>query len=113
MILLFGAGGQLGHELARMASGRQLALTALTHAQTDIGDPTSVAAALTEHRPSLVINAAAYTKVDRAETEKSSVLQANAYGPAVVATACASTKVPLLHISTDYVFDGTNARAYL
>ena len=86
---------------------------AFTHAQTDIGDRTAVAAALIEHRPSLVVNAAAYTNVNRAETERSAALQANAHGPAVLASACAGAEVPLLHISTDYVFDGTKARAYL
>jgi dTDP-4-dehydrorhamnose reductase len=113
VILVFGGGGQLGQELARMAAWREVALTAFTHAQTDIGDRTAVAAALTEHRPSLVVNAAAYTNVDRAETERSAALQANAHGPAVLARACAGAEVPLLHISTDYVFDGTKPRAYL
>jgi dTDP-4-dehydrorhamnose reductase len=106
-------GGQLGRELARLAPRREIALTALTHAQADIGNRTAVAAALTQHRPSLVVNAAAYTNVDRAETETSAALQVNAHGPAVLASACAGADVPLLHISTDYVFDGTEARAYL
>jgi dTDP-4-dehydrorhamnose reductase len=113
VILVFGGDGQLGQELARVAARRQVALTALTCAQTDISDRTAVIAALTEHRPSLVVNAAAYTMVDRAETETSEALHANADGPAVLATACAGAEVPLLHISTDYVFDGTKARAYL
>jgi dTDP-4-dehydrorhamnose reductase len=60
-----------------------------------------------------VVNAAAYTMVDRAETETSAALQANARGPAVLASACAEAEVPLLHISTDYVFDGNKARVYL
>ena len=96
-----------------MASRRAIALAALTHAQADIGDQTAVAAALREYKPLLVVNAAAYTNVDRAETEKSAALEANAHGPAVLASACAGAEVPLLHISTDYVFDGTKARAYL
>jgi dTDP-4-dehydrorhamnose reductase len=112
VILVFGGNGQLGQELARLTARREIALTALTHAQTDIGDRTAVAAALTEHRPSLVVNAAAYTNVDRAETETSAALQANARGPAVLASGCAGAEVPLLHISTDYVFDGSKARAY-
>jgi hypothetical protein len=55
---------------------------------------------------------AAYTNVDRAETETSAAWRANAHGPAVLASACAGAEVPLLHISTDYVFDGTKAGAY-
>ena len=67
MILVFGGGGQLGQELVRMAGQRNVALAALTHVEADIGDRTAVGAALDEHRPSLVVNAAAYTNVDRAE----------------------------------------------
>jgi dTDP-4-dehydrorhamnose reductase len=60
-----------------------------------------------------VVNAAAYTRVDCAETEKSAALQANAHVPAVLATACAVAESPLIHVSTDYVFDGTTAGAYI
>jgi dTDP-4-dehydrorhamnose reductase len=112
VILVFGGDGQLGQELARLAARREIALTTLTHAQADIGDPAAVAAALDEHEPSLVVNAAAYTNVDRAETETSAAFAANALGPAVLADASADAQLPLLHISTDYVFDGTRARPY-
>ena len=74
-----------------MAAWREVALTAFTHAQTDIGDRPAVAAALTEHRPWLVVNAAAYTNVDRAEGERPHALQANAHGPAVLASAYAGS----------------------
>src|ERR1700751_675546 len=97
VILVFGGGGQLGQELARMAVQRRVALATLTHAQADIGDRAAVAAALDEHRPSLVVNAAAYTNVDRAETETSAAFAANALGPAVLADACADAQLPLLH----------------
>jgi dTDP-4-dehydrorhamnose reductase len=113
VILVFGGDGQLGQELVRVAARRQVVLAALTYAQTDIGDRAVVAAALIEHKPSLVVNAAAYAMVDRAESEVSEVLQANAHGPVVLATACAGADVPLLHVSTDYVFDGTKAGAYV
>jgi dTDP-4-dehydrorhamnose reductase len=112
VILVFG-GGQLGQDLARLAVRREIALTTLTHAQADIGDRAAVRAALNEHRPSLVVNAAAYTNVDRAEAETSTAFAANAHGPAVLAGACASGAIPLLHVSTDYVFDGTKPGAYL
>lgn len=113
MILIFGGAGQLGQELARAAARRQFAVAALSRAQTDISDQAAVAAALTEHSPALVVNAAAYTMVDRAEIETSEALRANAHGPAILATACAGAEIPLLHISTDYVFDGTKVGAYV
>jgi len=113
VILVFGGGGQLGHELARLAARRNIVLAALPRHQADINDRSAIGAALVEHKPSLVVNAAAYTKVDHAETEIAAALQANAHGPAVLASACAAANVPLLHISTDYVFDGTKRGAYL
>ena len=112
MILVFGGGGQLGQELARMAGQRKVALATLTRAQADIGDRAAVVEALNAHRPSLVVNAAAYTNVDRAEAETSTAFAANAHGPAVLAGACASGAIPLLHVSTDYVFDGSAGRPY-
>jgi dTDP-4-dehydrorhamnose reductase len=110
VILVFGGGGQLGQELAGMARRREIPLTVLTHAQADIGNQT---AALTVRRPSLVVNAAAYTNVDRAETETLAALKANAHDPAVLARACTDAEVPLVHISTDYVFDGSKLGPYL
>jgi dTDP-4-dehydrorhamnose reductase len=112
VILVFGGGGQLGQELARIAPQREVALTALTHAQADVGDRAAVGAALDTYHPALVVNAAAYTNVDRAETETSAAFAANAQGPAVLASACVDAQVPLLHVSTDYVFDGRRARPY-
>src|SRR5262245_4867771 len=113
VILVFGGGGQLGHELARLAARRNIVLAALSRRQADINDRTAIEATLVKHKPSLVVNAAAYTKVDHAETEIAAALQTNAHGPAVLASACAAANVPLLHISTDYVFDGTKHGAYL
>ena len=65
--------------------------------------------AIAPPRPTLVVNAAAYTKVDRAENETEAARAGNATAPAVLAAACAAAGVPLIHISTDYVFDGTQA----
>jgi dTDP-4-dehydrorhamnose reductase len=96
-----------------MASRRGIALTALTHAQADIGDQTVVAAALREYKPLLVINSAAYTNVDRAETDTFAAFEVNAHAPAVLASACASAEVPLIQISTNYVFDGSKTEAYV
>ncbi len=113
MILVFGGNGQVGQELARTAASRRTPLTALDRGQADITDAAAVVAALAAYRPSLVVNAAAYTHVDRAESNTAPPAAANARGPAILAGACASAGVPLLHISTDYVFDGTKAGPYL
>jgi dTDP-4-dehydrorhamnose reductase len=112
VILVFGH-GQLGQELARTAGARNVPLVALAHAEADIADRAAAEGALARHRPSLVVNAAAYTKVDGAETEVEAARRGNEIGPGVVARACAAAGVPLVHISTDYVFDGTKEGAYV
>ncbi len=112
-ILLFGAGGQLGRELAALALARGVSLTGLSRAEGDITDPVAVEVALAAHRPALVVNAAAYTAVDRAESEPDTAFAANALGPELLGQACAATGVPLLHISTDYVFDGAKSTGYI
>jgi dTDP-4-dehydrorhamnose reductase len=112
VILVFG-NGQLGQELARAAPARNLALRVLSHADADIADRDAVAAAMERERPTLVVNAAAYTKVDLAETEIDAAERGNAIGPGVLARACADAGVPLVHVSTDYVFDGTKQGAYV
>jgi dTDP-4-dehydrorhamnose reductase len=113
VILVFGAGGQLGQELAQSAAQQNIACAALTRAAVDISDPKAVAGALEQTRPSLVVNAAGYTKVDLAETETEAAHLGNAVGPGVIASACASAGRPLIHISTDYVFDGAKSGAYV
>ncbi|MGB6537105.1 MAG: sugar nucleotide-binding protein, partial [Xanthobacteraceae bacterium] len=113
MILVFGGQGQLGRELARAAAARALALHALPRAEADIADGTAVAAALARWNPEIAVNAAAYTKVDLAETNIAEARRANEIGPAVLAEACAAAGVPLVHISTDYVFDGGKHGAYV
>ncbi len=112
VILVFGR-GQLGAELDRAAASRHVALTALAHDEADIADAVAVERAIAHHRPYLVVNAAAYTKVDLAETETEAARRGNEIGPGVIARACAAAAVPLIHISTDYVFDGTKLGAYL
>ena len=113
MILLFGGGGQLGRELTALAQARGVPLRALAHAEADIAEPQAVADAIAATSPALVVNAAAYTLVDKAETEPAEATRANTTGPAVLAEACARARLPLVHISTDYVFDGTKAGAYV
>ena len=113
MILLFGANGQLGQEMVRASAARGMSLVALSHAEADIADATAVREAIARHKPALVVNAAAYTKVDLAETDVEAARRGNDIGPALLGEACAATGIPLVHVSTDYVFDGTKPTAYV
>jgi len=113
VILVFGGNGQLGQELTRAAASRAISMRALSRADADIGDSAAVRAALALGKPDLVVNAAAYTKVDLAETNVEDARRDNEVGPAVLANACAVAGVPMVHLSTDYVFDGTTAGARL
>lgn len=113
MILVFGGNGQLGKELARAGAARQVALVALDRARADITDAAAVRDAIARHRPALVVNAGAYTKVDLAETETAAAFAVNESGPRNLGVACAATGIPLIHISTDYVFDGSKPTAYV
>lgn len=112
MILLFGGEGQLGREMVRASAARAAPLVALSRGEADIADRASVGEAIKRHDPSLVVNAAGYTNVDLAETEIEAAHQANAVGPGVLAAACARAGVPLIHLSTDYVFDGSKPGPY-
>jgi len=112
VIVVFGGNGQVGRELARAATQHAVPLAALSHGDVDIADEAAVATTLARLRPALVINAAAYTKVDLAETNIDEARRGNEIGPAVLAAACADAQLPLLHISTDYVFDGSKVGPY-
>ena len=111
--MVTGAGGQLAHHLqALLAASPADELVALSRAQLDVTDAVAVDAAVAELRPDVVVNAAAYTAVDRAESEEDQALRVNATGPYLLATAVAVHGGRLLHVSTDYVFDGTATRPY-
>ena len=112
MILVFGGDGQLGRELVRAASLTNVPLSAFGRSAADIADRTAVERALSEVQASVVVNAAAYTKVDQAESQASAAKRSNTLGPEVVASVCASAGIPLVHISTDYVFDGKKEGSY-
>ena len=103
-VLVLGAGGQLGRDLvpALVAFGHEV--VGLTRAELDITDARRVTAALHEGRPDVVVNVAAYTKVDLAEREVELAFSINRDGAGLVARACASTGVALCHVSTDFVF---------
>ena len=112
MIVVFGGSGQLGRELVRTAAERHVALQALTRAEADIANAAAVAAALERWKPDLVVNAAAYTNVDGAESDYAQAQRDNALGPGVLAAACAEAGIAMVHVSTDYVFDGSKDGAY-
>lgn len=112
MIVVFGGNGQLGMELTRAAASRAVPLHALSHEEADIADAAAVSQALARWKPSLVVNAAAYTKVDLAETNLEEACRGNEIGPATIAMACAAAAIPMVHVSTDYVFDGAKAGPY-
>ncbi|MFE0443728.1 dTDP-4-dehydrorhamnose reductase [Streptomyces fungicidicus] len=110
--LVTGAGGMLGQDvLARLADAGERA-TALDRAALDLTDAAAVRRALERHRPAVVVNCAAWTAVDDAETREAEALAVNGDGPARLADACARTGAVLLHVSTDYVFAGDATAPY-
>ena len=109
-ILLTGAAGQLGTAL--QGSLRAHEVVALGHGRLEITRLAAVREAIAAHRPTLVINAAAFNDVDGAETRPEDAYAGNALGPRNLAVATAAQGIPLLHVSTDYVFDGTGKRPY-
>lgn len=104
-ILIAGGDGQLGREFADI-SDPLVELIRCTRTELDITDPASIEAALDLHRPQAIINAAAYTSVDRAETDTAQAFSINASGPGLLAQAAERRGIVLLHVSTDYVFSG-------
>ncbi|WP_264214772.1 dTDP-4-dehydrorhamnose reductase [Leisingera thetidis] len=102
MILVFGKTGQLARELAAHDG-----VTCLGRDQADLGDPGACAAAIREAEPQAVINAAAYTAVDKAEEEEALANVINGAAPGAMAAACAELGIPFVTVSTDYVFDGS------
>jgi dTDP-4-dehydrorhamnose reductase len=97
----------------RLADGNLTALTALTRAELDFTDAEAIRAAIRRVEPEIVINAAAYTAVDRAESEPDLAQLVNAVAPAVIADELAKTNGWLIHYSTDYVFDGSGSEPWL
>jgi dTDP-4-dehydrorhamnose reductase len=109
-ILITGAGGQVSHELATADSPHRL--VALTRQQFEITAPVQIAEVFASYQPDILINAAAYTQVDLAENEAELAFAINCDGVANLAQACKQVDIPMLHISTDYVFDGSKQGAY-
>ena len=110
-VLITGSNGQLGYELKRLAP-QGFELLAVDVDQLDITSASAVDAFFKEHQPDAVINAAAYTAVDKAETERELAYAVNATGPLFLAQACADTGIPMVQVSTDFVFDGNQSTPY-
>jgi dTDP-4-dehydrorhamnose reductase len=110
-LILVTGGGQLASSLAALAQGRPM--RRVGRPECDFDHPDRLPALLAEAAPSLIVNAAAYTAVDKAETEPEAAMRANRDGPALLARYCAEAGIPLIHVSTDYVFDGLKGAPYV
>lgn len=120
-VLVFGGNGQVGQELLRALASLGEVVATTRSGQlpdgsacevADFGQPDSLPALLDRLQPSVVVNAAAYTAVDRAEQDAEAAFAANAQAPGVIARWCTAHCVPLVHYSTDYVFDGQGSAPY-
>ncbi|MDX6673662.1 MAG: dTDP-4-dehydrorhamnose reductase [Solirubrobacteraceae bacterium] len=105
-LLVTGAGGMLGQDLVHAARAAGHDPVAASRAQLDVTDPAAVAAAVAHASPDAIVNCAAWTDVDRAESERAAASAVNGAGAGHVAVAAADAGAPLVHVSTDYVFDG-------
>jgi dTDP-4-dehydrorhamnose reductase len=112
-LLVFGARGQVGSELMALAASRGIDVRGVAHAEVDITDHATVEAFVRAEKPRLVVNVAAYTAVDRAESEEARAFAVNAQGAENVAHAAHFAGCPVVHLSTDYVFDGTKRGPYV
>lgn len=111
-VLITGAGGTAGRALARYLASRA-AVSAFTHAQLDIADEVQVRRVLAEKKPEIIFNCAGYTRVDDAEREPDKAQRANIDGPRILARVLSESDGKLVHLSTDYVFDGEKRTPYL
>jgi dTDP-4-dehydrorhamnose reductase len=112
-ILLTGANGQVGWELSNRGGQWGLEILALDRSDLDITNPVSVRREVNRSGVFLVVNAAGYTAVDKAESEPELAFAVNRDGPAYLASACGKAGIPLVHISTDFIFDGQKQDPYL
>jgi len=112
-ILIAGSKGQVGRELCLQAKALGWDYLGLSRQDLDITDAQAVRQVIHEYMPDAVINAAAYTAVDKAETEQDAAFAINRDGVKNLARVCAELDIPLVHYSTDYVFDGSKEKAYV
>ena len=111
-LLIIGSKGQLGQELTRSCQKSGFDLSETDLPETNIANVFQVERLISKHRPAIVVNAAAYTAVDQAESDRQACFAVNRDGPMNLAKTCAQHRMPLIHISTDYVFDGKGKRPY-
>jgi dTDP-4-dehydrorhamnose reductase len=111
--LVLGAKGQLGQELIQLLKIKQIEATGTDRNEIDFAKPNEIAEKLTKLNPSHIVNCGAYTQVDKAEEEPELANLINAQAVGVIAKFASERKIPFVHISTDYVFDGTSTIAYL
>lgn len=111
-VLITGADGQLGTALKHHPLANSFHLITCSRQQLDITQQAIIEEMFEHHQPEIIINAAAYTAVDKAEQDKENAQRLNKTGPHLLAQACETHKIPLLHVSTDYVFDGQQTTPY-
>ena len=111
-ILVTGITGQVGGALAARPAPEGTTWIPAGRDRLDLSAPETIAGALAALAPDAVVNPAAYTAVDAAETDRETAFRVNRDGPAALAAACAARGIPLIHVSTDYVFDGSGTRPY-
>jgi dTDP-4-dehydrorhamnose reductase len=111
-LLVFGGDGQLGRALAKATAPKGWTIVALSRAAADITNADQVARAIAAHEPAVVVNAAAYTAVDKAESERDAAFRINETGAGIVAKAASDAQATVIHLSTDYVFDGQASRPW-
>jgi dTDP-4-dehydrorhamnose reductase len=111
-VAIIGATGQLGREL-QLTAPKSYQITALNRQQLDLADPAAIAVKITALQPTVIINAAAYTAVDKAETEVELALLINTEAASQLAVAALQIAARLIHVSTDFVFDGKKSSPYL
>lgn len=113
MILVTGASGQVGHALTQRLAALGEAYIAVSRPAFDFENSETIKACFEQAKPTLVINAAAYTAVDQAQTEPEKADASNHTGPLALARLCEAADIPFIHISTDYVFDGNKGTPYV
>lgn len=111
-ILITGANGQLASALSHHTLAKEFDLILCDKNQLDITDIASVSNAMLTHKPDIVVNTAAYTAVDKAEQDQELAFKVNCKGAENLAVVCHANDIPLIHISTDYIFDGQKGHAY-
>jgi dTDP-4-dehydrorhamnose reductase len=111
--LLLGGTGQVGQELCALALSKEIEVVAPSRGELDLENPSAIARMIAAQPWSAVINAAAYTDVDRAESQEAAAFAVNAEAPSRLAAETGCRRIPLIHISTDYVFDGRKGTPYI